>query len=112
MRVVALPEFLSRAKRLLSEEERAAFVDYIGSNRQLGKVIPGLKGAKGCTQDPLGTRQERKARRRTHHLSLRCREGHGLPADGLRQRAAAGPGPARQESNSRGDRGAEGRIGI
>ena len=46
MRVVALPEFLSRAKRLLSEEERAAFVDYIGSNPQLGNVIPGLKGVR------------------------------------------------------------------
>jgi mRNA-degrading endonuclease RelE of RelBE toxin-antitoxin system len=46
MRVVALPEFLARAKRLLSEGERAALVDYIGSNPQLGKVIPGLKGVR------------------------------------------------------------------
>jgi mRNA-degrading endonuclease RelE of RelBE toxin-antitoxin system len=46
MRVVALPEFLRRAKRLLSEADRAAFVDYIGSNPQLGKVIPGLMGVR------------------------------------------------------------------
>jgi hypothetical protein len=31
---------------LLSEEERAAFVDYIGSNPQLGNVSPGLNGVR------------------------------------------------------------------
>lgn len=46
MTVVALPEFLARAKRLLSHEERAAFIDYIGANPEVGKVIPGLKGVR------------------------------------------------------------------
>jgi hypothetical protein len=42
--VVALPEFLARARRLLSSEERAEFADFIGANPEAGKVIPGLKG--------------------------------------------------------------------
>jgi hypothetical protein len=46
MRVVALPEFLSRAKRLLSEEERAAFVDSHRKQSPTGNVIPGLKGVR------------------------------------------------------------------
>lgn len=46
MRVVALPEFLARAKRLLTDEERAEFIDYIGANPESGKVIPGLKGVR------------------------------------------------------------------
>ena len=46
MRVVALPEFLARAERLLSDQERAEFIDYIGTNPESGKVIPGLKGVR------------------------------------------------------------------
>jgi hypothetical protein len=46
MRVIALPEFQARARRLLSDEERAAFADYIGANPESGKVIPGLKGVR------------------------------------------------------------------
>jgi mRNA-degrading endonuclease RelE of RelBE toxin-antitoxin system len=46
MRVVALPEFLARAKRLPGDDERAEFIDYIGANPELGKVIPGLKGVR------------------------------------------------------------------
>ena len=46
MRVIALPEFLARARRLLSDEERAEFADYIGANPESGKVIPGLKGVR------------------------------------------------------------------
>jgi mRNA-degrading endonuclease RelE of RelBE toxin-antitoxin system len=44
MRVVALPEFLARVRRLLSDEDRAEFADYIGMNPESGKVIPGLGG--------------------------------------------------------------------
>ena len=43
-RVVALPEFLARARWLLSEAEQAEFADYIGANPESGKFIPGLKG--------------------------------------------------------------------
>ena len=46
MRVIALPEFLARARRLLSNEERAEFADYIGANPEAGKVIPGLRGVR------------------------------------------------------------------
>ncbi|MGC9972713.1 MAG: DNA-binding protein [Bryobacteraceae bacterium] len=46
MNVVALPEFLTRAQRLLSKEERSEFADYIGANPEAGKVIPGLKGVR------------------------------------------------------------------
>ena len=46
MRVIALPEFRARSRRLLSDEERAEFVDYIGANPESGKVIPGLKGVR------------------------------------------------------------------
>lgn len=46
MRVVALPEFLNRSRRLLSDEERTAFADYIGAHPESGKVIPGLGGVR------------------------------------------------------------------
>src|ERR1022692_1976804 len=46
MKVVALPEFLTRARWLLSEAERGEFADYIGANPESGKVIPGLKGVR------------------------------------------------------------------
>ncbi|MGD0199461.1 MAG: addiction module toxin RelE [Bryobacteraceae bacterium] len=46
MRVIALPEFLACAERLLSKDERAEFADYIGANPEAGKVIPGLKGVR------------------------------------------------------------------
>jgi len=46
MRVIALPEFLTRAQRLLSKEERAEFADYIGASPEAGKMIPGLKGVR------------------------------------------------------------------
>jgi mRNA-degrading endonuclease RelE of RelBE toxin-antitoxin system len=46
MRVVALPEFLKRARWLLSNSERAEFADYIGAHPELGKVVPGLKGVR------------------------------------------------------------------
>jgi hypothetical protein len=38
MRVIALPEFRARARRLLSDVERAEFADYIGANPESGKV--------------------------------------------------------------------------
>jgi len=41
-----LPEFRARARRLLSDDERAEFADYIGANPESGKVIPGLKGVR------------------------------------------------------------------
>jgi len=40
MRVIALPEFLARARWLLPDEERAEFADYIGADPEAGKVIP------------------------------------------------------------------------
>ena len=41
-----LPEFLARARRLLSDEERADFADCIGAHPESGKLIPGLKGVR------------------------------------------------------------------
>jgi hypothetical protein len=38
MRVVALPEFLARAKHLLSGEERGDFIDYIGSSTTSARI--------------------------------------------------------------------------
>ena len=46
MKTVALPEFLRRAKRLLTNAELAAFVDYISAKPEGGKVVPGLKGVR------------------------------------------------------------------
>ena len=46
MRVIALPEFLARAKGLLSQEERAEFADFIGANPESGKLIPGMRGVR------------------------------------------------------------------
>jgi mRNA-degrading endonuclease RelE of RelBE toxin-antitoxin system len=44
--VIALPEFLARARRLLSSEERSELADSLGANPEAGKVIPGLKGVR------------------------------------------------------------------
>ena len=39
--VVELPEFLRRAKAIMSEEERAALVDYIAANPEAGVSLGG-----------------------------------------------------------------------
>lgn len=39
--VVELPEFLRRAKAIMSEEERAALVDYVAANPEAGVSLGG-----------------------------------------------------------------------
>lgn len=40
--VVELPEFLRRAKAMMSDEERAALVDYIAANPEAGVSLGGV----------------------------------------------------------------------
>ena len=42
--VVEMPEFLSAASRLMSDEERALLVDYLAYNPTAGDLIPGTGG--------------------------------------------------------------------
>ena len=44
--VVATPEFLSGARRLLSEEERAELVAHLAGRPDAGALIPGTGGAR------------------------------------------------------------------
>lgn len=44
--VVETPEFLSAARRLMSEEERALLVDYLAYNPTAGDLIPGTGGVR------------------------------------------------------------------
>lgn len=46
MTVVETEDFLDRARRLLSESERAELVAYLATNPEAGKVIPGTGGAR------------------------------------------------------------------
>jgi hypothetical protein len=42
--VVETPEFISRAKRLLAEEERDELIGYLAHNPKAGDVVPGAGG--------------------------------------------------------------------
>ena len=44
--VVETPEFLSRARRLLTDGERAALVDYLAANPTAGVLLAGTGGAR------------------------------------------------------------------
>lgn len=44
--IVETPEFLSRARRLLTEAERAALVDYLAANPTAGVLLSGTGGAR------------------------------------------------------------------
>ncbi len=44
--VVETPEFLSRARRLLADVERAALVDYLATNPSAGDLMVGTGGAR------------------------------------------------------------------
>ena len=44
--VVETPEFLARARRLLTEEERAELVDYLAANPKAGDLLRGSGGAR------------------------------------------------------------------
>ncbi len=44
--VVETPEFLSRAGRLMTDEERAAFIEHIASDPTSGDRMPGTGGAR------------------------------------------------------------------
>jgi hypothetical protein len=44
--VIETPEFLSAARKLLTEEERAVLVDYLAHNPSAGELIPGTGGVR------------------------------------------------------------------
>jgi len=44
--VVETPEFLRRARRLLTEDERGALVDWLGGNPTAGELMQGTGGAR------------------------------------------------------------------
>jgi len=44
--VVETPEFLSAARKLMSDEERALLVDYLAYNPTAGALIPGTGGVR------------------------------------------------------------------
>ena len=44
--VVETPEFLSAARKLLTDEERAVLVDYLAYNPTSGDLIPGTGGVR------------------------------------------------------------------
>ena len=44
--VVETPEFLSATRKLLTEEERAALVDYLAHNPAAGELVPGTGGVR------------------------------------------------------------------
>ena len=46
MAVVEMPEFLDRAKTILTEAERAALVAHLGANPDVGQLIPGTDGVR------------------------------------------------------------------
>ena len=46
MAVVEMPEFLNRAKAILTEVERTALVAHLGANPEGGQLVPGT-GASG-----------------------------------------------------------------
>lgn len=78
--VVETPEFLSARRKLMTEEERAALVDYLAYTPLAGDLIQGTGGV-------------RKLRRRSRDLLLpQCRYS-AVRAYGLRQEREGGSEP-------------------
>jgi len=46
MAIVEMPEFLDRAKAILTEAERTALVAHLGANPEAGQVVPGTGGVR------------------------------------------------------------------
>lgn len=46
MSVVEMPEFLDRAKAILTEAERTALVAHLGANPEAGQLVPGTGGVR------------------------------------------------------------------
>ena len=46
MSVVEMPEFLDRAKAIVTEVERAAIVAHLGANPEAGRLVPGTGGVR------------------------------------------------------------------
>lgn len=46
MAVVEMPEFLDRAKAILTEAERTALVAHLGANPEAGQLVPGTGGVR------------------------------------------------------------------
>ena len=46
MSVVEMPEFLDRAKAILTEAERTDMVAHLGANPEAGKLVPGTGGVR------------------------------------------------------------------
>lgn len=46
MSVVEMPEFLNRAKAILTEAERAAMLAHLGANPEGGQLVPGTGGVR------------------------------------------------------------------
>jgi len=46
MSVAEMPEFLDRAKAILTEAERTALVAHLGANPEAGQLVPGTGGVR------------------------------------------------------------------
>src|SRR5580692_4545405 len=46
MAVVEMPDFLERARTILTEAERTDLVAYLGTNPETGQVVPGTGGVR------------------------------------------------------------------
>jgi len=46
MAIVEMPEFLDRAKAILTEAERTALVAHLGANPEAGQLVPGTGGVR------------------------------------------------------------------
>ena len=47
MAVVELPEFLDRAKAILTETERMGLLAHLGANPEAGQLMPGTGSSQG-----------------------------------------------------------------